>query len=326
MTDNLPRSIHSEILPSTIDVASRQSSVRRRWTCAASFVVLALIGGGCNWTGTLGGPDRIAPISDEIVDMKAYANSYAAYSIGTPAQQMVARNNVIAARMYVVDMEYTQYEGQLMREGQLVDFSTKVTSGVLTTTAGLIGNLGTSHALSETATLVNGLDSAYNDKILKSAIIQNVLSSMRTARHDQAAIIYANMYCPVSVYPLGFALSDLETYYRAGTFQTGLVRLMQTVSKAESDAKAGQDNNKPAPTPDAQAKLSANATEAAVKASAPTPAKAAAAAGTVTAACKAPAGLDLSYYLPRQPTGLAKKKDAGDSTTVAGQTVPKTPL
>jgi hypothetical protein len=323
MTDNLSGS-RTEI--GSTRVSGRKHRAVHRWTGAASFVALALTVGGCNWTGSLSGPDRIAPIPDEIANMKDYANSYAAYSVGTPAQQMVARNNVIAARMYVVDMEYTQYEGQLLREGQLVDFSTKVTSGVLTTTAGLIGNLGTSHALSETATLVNGLDSAYNDKILKSAIIQNVMSSMRTARHDQAAIIYANMYCPVSVYPLGFALSDLETYYRAGTFQTGLVRLMQTVSKAETDSKAGQDNNKPAPTPDAQAKLSANATEAAVKAQGPTPAKAAAATGTVTAACRAPAGPDLSYYLPRQPTALAKKKDAGDPTTVAGQTVPKAPL
>ena len=73
--------------------------------------------------------------------------------------------------------------------------------------------------------------------------------------------------------PIGFALSDLETYYRAGTFQTGLIKLMQTVSKAESDAKAGQDKNKPAPTADSQAKLDANKTEAKVKAETPPPAE-----------------------------------------------------
>lgn len=280
---------------------------------------------GCNWVGSLGGPERVATIPEEIADMKAYASTYAPLVRGTAPEQLVARNNVIAARMYVIDMEYTQYEAQLMHEGQIVDFSTKVTSGVLTTTAGLIGNLGTSHALSETATLINGLDSAYNDKILKSQIISSVMSSMRTARHDQAAIIYANMYCPVSVYPLGFALSDLETYYRAGTFQTGLIRLMQTVSKAEGDAKANQDNNKPAPTPDAQARLDANAVEAGTKADAKRPAQTAAAAGSLTAACKAPAGLDLSY-LPRPSSDLAKKKDAGGSTMMAGQSAPKAPL
>ncbi len=33
-------------------------------------------------------------------------------------------------------------------------------------------------ALSETATLINGLDSAYNDKIFKSQIIENGLQAI----------------------------------------------------------------------------------------------------------------------------------------------------
>jgi hypothetical protein len=303
-------------------------SIPLRYLARASLAASVLAVAGCNGTGSLGGPERIAPIADEIVEIKAYANSYAVLSTGSLADQMTARNNLIAARMYVIDLEYTQYESLLMREGQVVDFSTKLTSGVLTTAAGLIPAMGTSHALAETATLINGLDSAYNDKILKSQIIQNVMSSMRTARHDQASVIYANMYCPVSVYPVGFALSDIETYYRAGTFQTGLVRLMQTVSKAESDAKAGQDNNKPAPTPDSQAKLDANTTEAAVKANAVTPAKTAAAKGSILAACKAPSlagGTDASFYLPVPSPQVAKKKDPSP-TNLAGQPSPKTPM
>jgi hypothetical protein len=289
------------------------------------LMAIAIAVPGCNVVGSLGGPERIASVPDEIVEIKAYANSYAGLSTGSPADQLVARNNVIAARMYVIDMEYTQYEAQLLHEGQVVDFSTKLTSGVLTTAAGLIPAISTSHALADTATLVNGLDSAYNDKILKSQIIQSVMSSMRTARHDQAAVIYANMYCPVSVYPFGFALSDLETYYRAGTFQTGLIKLMQTVGKAETDAKAGQDNNKPAPPPGAQATLEANATEAEVKADATTPAKTAAQTHSIAAACKAPAGTDVSMYMPQLPGPVAKKKDPAQ-TNVAGQASSKAPM
>jgi hypothetical protein len=297
---------------------------RRKATLLLAAAALGLA--GCNWTGSLAGPERAAPIPDEVAEMKAYANSYADWFKGSTSDQMVARNNMISARMYIIDLQYTQYESQILREGQFVDFSTKVTSGVLTTTAGLIGNLGTSHALAETATLINGLDSAYNDKILKGQIVQSVMTSMRTARHDQAAVIYANMYCPVSVYPIGFALSDLETYYRAGTFQTGLIKLMQTVSKAENDAKATQDNNKPAPSPAAQATLQANATEADVKATARTPAKTAADTNSITAACRAPIGTDVGSYLPRVPSAYAKKKNSTDTTDVAGRPSARAPL
>jgi hypothetical protein len=285
------------------------------------LISMSSIVSGCNWVGSLGGPDRITPVTEEVGMVKAYVDSLEPLAYAATGNQIALRNNIISARMYVIDMEYTQYESQLMREGQIVDFSTKLTSGVLTTTAGLIPAVGASHALSETATLVNGLDSAYNDKVLKSQIIQNVLASMRTARHDQAAILFANMYCPITVYPIGFALSDLETYYRAGTFQTGLIKLTQTVSKAETDSKANQDTNKPAPTADAKATLAANATAANVKAGTKTPSQKAAGGSSASAACKAPATTsDVSYYLPKQGDPTAKK-DA--PTNLAGQPAPK---
>jgi cell wall-associated NlpC family hydrolase len=163
------------------------------------------------------------------------------------------------------------------------------------------------------------LDTAYSEKVLKSQIIQNVLASMRTARHDQAAVLYANMYCPIAVYPIGVALSDLESYYRAGTFQTGLIKLTQTVSKAETDSKANQDSNKPAPTADSKAKLEANAAEATVKATTNTPSQKAASGSSPSAACKIPALTDVSY-LPRQGYPLAK---TDSSRSLAGQVAPK---
>jgi hypothetical protein len=289
---------------------------------AARFCVLAAIFSsvaGCNWIGSLGGPERITPVAEEVGMIKAYVSSLEPLAYAPTKDQMAIRNNIISARMYAIDMQYTQYESQLIREGQLVDFSTKVASGVLTTTAGLIPAIGTSHALSETATLINGLDTAYSEKVLKSQIIQNVVASMRTARHDQAAVLYANMYCPIAVYPIGVALSDLESYYRAGTFQTGLIKLTQTVSKAESDSKANQDSNKPAPTADSKAKLEANAAEATVKATTNTPSQKAASGSSPSAACKIPALTDVSY-LPRQGYPLAK---TDSSRSLAGQVAPK---
>jgi hypothetical protein len=298
---------------------------RERRVISGTFVrfcfltAMSSVVAGCNWVGSLGGPDRITPVTEEVGLVKTYVESLEPLAYSTTGNQMALRNSIVSARMYVIDLEYTQYESQLMREGQIVDFSTKLTSGVLTTTAGLIPAMGASHALAETATLVNGLDSAYNDKVLKSQLIQNVLASMRTARHDQAAILFANMYCSATVYPIGFALSDLETYYRAGTFQTGLIKLTQTVSKAETDSKANQDTNKPAPTPDAKATLAANATAANVKAG-KTPSQKVAAGSTASAACKAPSTPTDVSYLPKQGNPIAKKDTP---TNLAGQPAPK---
>jgi hypothetical protein len=126
------------------------------------------------------------------------------------------------------------------------------------------------------------------------------------------------MYCSVSAYPIGFALSDLESYYRAGTFQTGLIRLMQTVSKAETDAKATQDTTAPSPQPGAQATLDAASVEAQKKA-------AAAAKPKSRTGCQAPAGVNVSMDLPLQQDIDARRKSS-TPTNVAGQASPKAPM
>jgi len=86
-----------------------------------------------------------------------------------------------------------------------------------------------------------------------------VQTQMRANRAEQAALILGNMKCPLATYPIGMALSDLEAYYRAGTFTAGLIKLSDTVNKAESDAKASKDAQAPAPPKGAAAKLNADA-------------------------------------------------------------------
>src|SRR3569832_2316315 len=61
------------------------------------------------------------------------------------------------------------------------------------------------------------------------------------------------------------ALSDLEAYYRAGTFAAGLMKLSETVAEKETNTAATADAQKPGGAA-AQAKLAGLAKEAEVKA------------------------------------------------------------
>src|SRR4051794_33066682 len=79
-----------------------------RWSAVAAMsCVLA----GCNWVGSLGGPERIAPVAEEVGHAREYVNNIAA-SFASTGDKMAARNDIISTRMYVIDMEYTQYEAQ----------------------------------------------------------------------------------------------------------------------------------------------------------------------------------------------------------------------
>jgi hypothetical protein len=153
-------------------------------------------------------PDRLYSIDEQITDARAaLKNVLVENSILTTAQ----RNNIITAYMYAIDLEYTKYESQLTHEAEAEGFGSAAIIQVLTTTGALVA-APTTHILSAVSSGVNGIDSAYNQKILLSNAIQNLQTQMRSDRSEQAGYIYANMKCSVSLYPLGMALSDLELY------------------------------------------------------------------------------------------------------------------
>jgi hypothetical protein len=171
--------------------------------------------------------------------------------------------------MYEIDLAYTKYESQLTHENQNVNFGATALSLGLTTAGSLILAPQTTRVLSGLATGVTGLENAYNEKIILSKAIQNVQTQMRANRNDQAAIIYSSMRCNLKDYPIGMGLSDLEAYYRAGTFTAGLINLSKTVAKAETEAKANKDAKSPAASESAKAQLMESAAVTAEKASPP---------------------------------------------------------
>lgn len=214
-------------------------------------------------------PKRLVAADEEVAGVRAYlqekSDIYRTYYGMTDIQQKNYRNDVIATRMYAVDIDYTEYEANLTKEGQLTQFGADVLVQGLNTAAPLVSAAATAKILAGVAGGINGVEAAYVDKIWRAQLIENLQAMMRTARNDQAAIIFANMQCSASQYPLGVALSDLETYYRAGTLPSGMLKLRQTVSKAESDAQANQQTKKPAKNTDGAAKIEGNAKEAEAK-------------------------------------------------------------
>lgn len=247
--------------------AKTKATLRKMRPVPCLFILAATLS-GC--VGSFTEPERLYPVETEVAAVRAFndADLWTKYAAASDKESF--RNEIITSRMYAIDLEYTKYEAALTHEGQGVDFGTKLTTLGLTAASGVIPAGQTSQALANAATAVTGLDSAYNDKVLRNQLIQNTQAAMRIARHDQAAIIFANMQCPVKLYPLGRALTDLETYYRAGTFSSGVLKLSQTVLKAESEAKAGQDSQAPAGPPAPKTELKGSAATIKAKADAPT--------------------------------------------------------
>jgi hypothetical protein len=214
------------------------------------FVAIAMT--GCYGIPTSGEPSRLVTVEDELPPLVSVdgnptiaggvlSNYNAAMQTGNLTAAKLFRNEFISNQMSTVDLAYTQYETKLTNEVEETGFWAKATTLGLTTAAPLIAVQHTANLVTSTATVVNGTDSAFNEKILVSKTVQNVQTQMRKDRHDQAAIMLANMQCGVADYPLGMALSDIEIYRRAGTFSSGLIGVTNTVNNVEANSKANKN-------------------------------------------------------------------------------------
>jgi hypothetical protein len=214
------------------------------------FVAIAMT--GCYGIPTSGEPSRLVTVEDELPPLVSadgiptiagsVINNYnAALQTGNLNAAQLYRNEFISNQMSTVDLAYTVYETKLTNQVDESGFWAKATTLGLTTAAPLIAVQHTANLVTSAATVVNGTDSAFNEKILITKTVQNVQTQMRKDRHDQAAIILTNMKCSVSDYPLGMALSDIELYRRAGTFSSGLIGVTNTVNNVEANSKANKN-------------------------------------------------------------------------------------
>jgi hypothetical protein len=223
-------------------------------TCLTLLIAPFISGCFGNFVPSLKEPPRLYTIDEEIEAVRVAERALEQYPM-----TIDTRNALITERMYAIDLAYTKYESQVLHESQDIGFLATLTNLGLTGTAALIPAKQTAHILSGIASGVTGAESAYRDKILLNNLVQNLMSQMRTDRNDQAALMLANMQCPVSLYPPGMARSDLEAYYRAGTIPSAVIGLNKTVNKAETDSKANKDSKTPAAPPAAVAQLQMSA-------------------------------------------------------------------
>ncbi|MEH2622719.1 hypothetical protein V1292_000774 [Bradyrhizobium sp. AZCC 1719] len=186
-------------------------------------------------------PERLYPIVDEMNVVRAtqeeLVRQYNMYVFSAPVQAKLIRNEIIAQRMYAIDVQYTQYETALTREGQEVGFGALTTAGALGTASTLFTPVVTKSVLSGLSTAVLSTKGYYESEILVAQTIRTIQKQMRASRNQIASSISAKIVQSVSEYPLSAALSDLEEYYAAGTLTSGVIDTSTTVGIREATSR-----------------------------------------------------------------------------------------
>ncbi|MER8746559.1 hypothetical protein NKH54_26355 [Mesorhizobium sp. M1004] len=164
--------------------------------------------------------------------------SYLSYS---EDQQFSHRNNYVYARMYAIDLNFSEFERRLQADSSQLDVAGSVANIALTQTSTLIAPVGTKNILTSVAAGLTGTQAAYEQKVFLGKTVQLLESQMELDRNRQATQIYQRLRLPASQYSLYLALSDLETYYQAGTMANAQINISHDVGEraiASSDEKA----------------------------------------------------------------------------------------
>jgi len=214
------------------------SSVTR--ILAVIFILSALA--GCV-PSLKSGPDRVFARDYEAAAIRDQFGfpDFQAFSALSDRHKIDFRNQFISARMYAIDLQYTSYEAGLTKERQEIGFLGSVTSIALSSTASLVAADITKNVLSAASAGLTGAQAAYNDEVLLQRTMQVLQSQMRANRARVSAQIIQRMRLPSSEYPLGMALSDLESYYQAGTITGALVQVHETLGQEVAAAEVAKD-------------------------------------------------------------------------------------
>jgi hypothetical protein len=214
------------------------------------------------------GPNRPITIADDVdLARTLVERRLTGFYSADLTTQALHRNEVLTARMFISDVEYHAYEAQLTKDIQQEGLAATLASLGLTTSATLLSPPGTKTILSGIATAVTGADKAFNEKVLLSNTIQALQTQMRADRKTQASVIYAKMFknvdnstrvvTPIIEYTLPMALSDVDTYYQAGTVASALIGLSKTVANADRNADEAKSISGPNPVQVTTAKTTA---------------------------------------------------------------------
>ena len=201
----------------------------------AGSIAIALLTSGCLASVT-SGPPRLYSIDEEMAGIRLSLSDFnlVKFNAMDDTGRRKYRDDWVTARMYAIDVQYTSYESALTRERQGVGFGAALATIGLATASTLVPAVQTKDILTGTAGAITGARAAYENDILFAHSVQWIQTQMRAQRALVGERILRGLTQPITLYTLAAATSDLEDYYRAGTFTAGV---LGTTAAVTVDAK-----------------------------------------------------------------------------------------
>jgi hypothetical protein len=205
----------------------------QRYAARLMIPLAALAMGGC---ATFDGyPPRTPPPADDLKTLEKLIDA-SAIAACLQAQTDKCRNELVGARIYATDIQFSQFEARIFTQTRTGGFVATLATLGLTAGAAAAGG-GTPQVLSGIAAFIIGGREAFQKEVLAEKTVLAIHTAMRARRAEVLLRLRSGLTQPVGLYPLSVALSDLNDYYGAGTVLGALIGITETVG---ASAKAAE--------------------------------------------------------------------------------------
>lgn len=209
-----------------------RTNLYRKCNGAIALLLLSISASGCVTISS--GP---TPIFDSSKTFnKETTDYYAIVPGGTASKQQ--RNDFISARMYAIDLEYSDYYARLLKERQLGGSALDASLLGLTAATTIVHGEAVKTTLGAISTAVAGAKTDIDQDVYMAQTLQILMTAMDAQRLAIRNRIDGNMKkLDPADYTSWRALTDLDDYYRAGTLAGALTYLASTTGQNAQNQK-----------------------------------------------------------------------------------------
>ncbi|OHB61210.1 MAG: hypothetical protein A2167_05230 [Planctomycetes bacterium RBG_13_46_10] len=209
-------------------------------------ILISVLFAGCNSTYYGGAPEPSFDVDKDLKQLAAHfddTNSIADYyqlkkdPKTTINQLKAARDKFIAGRLTMMNIRYIQFIRQMTSDKQLLDSSVEILGIGLNIAGVLFDSAATKTALAGVAAGVTGSKATIDKNYYFERTIPALIAAMNAQRKAAFIPILTGIQKDVNEYPFEQAVTDLHSYYFAGTF-IGAIQAIQTdagVKERETD-------------------------------------------------------------------------------------------
>lgn len=150
----------------------------------------------------------------------------------------ILRNNIINELLLITDHYYHLYEGGMLAGNAKNNFYTGALRTSLETAGALITVADTTRILSGLAAFTGSLQETASQEFYFDNTIDALITQMRADRTKALIPLLSKQKADYDDYSIETAISDINTYFRAGTLASAIISISKSASAAQEENEA----------------------------------------------------------------------------------------